>query len=425
MARPRQHKAKKSARPSQREDLSKLSTEVLRLRLQNLNLPITGSRSQLVKNLRTALASIAATTANKTSRTAEGRVTRPRSGRQRVQNTRTGKTRRVAAEPAVPPASTIEQLASDEEDDDFSDAGSSVEDLLSAPVVPTDTAEQLFTPAQLSAIQDTVSSSITAALSNQPRSGNPPLDLASSSSRSRHSSNVATPLGINRPLDKTLEDKILRGEYVDFALLLPDILYRPQSPDIQLRFEDSSPGAPGSPLTLVRKKKPVVDTFHKWLDTFTSYMLVIVEAYPRRSLELIKYQQIISKAVSKFKGMAWLSYDEQFRRRAAYDLSIAWDTIDLELWTVTFSGLAKPHCSVCSSPYHQQDECPSQDPSKKPRRPNTVCFDFNKTSGCQRRPCHYPHVCRRCGTNSHTLFTCPRQSSGSHKQGSSSDRSKK
>ncbi|KAL9976744.1 hypothetical protein ACROYT_G014073 [Oculina patagonica] len=201
-----------------------------------------------------------------------------------------GKTCRVATEPAVPPASTVEQLASHEEDGNFSDAGSSVDDLLSAPVVPTDTAEQLFTPAQLLAMQDTVSSSITAALSNLPCSGNPPLDLASSSLRSRHASNVVTPLGINRPLDKTLGDKILGGEYVDFTLLLQDILYRPQSPDIQHWFEDSSPGALGSPLTLARKKKPVVDTFHKWLDAFTSYMLEIMATYPRRSLELIKYQ---------------------------------------------------------------------------------------------------------------------------------------
>lgn len=100
----------------------------------------------------------------------------------------------------------------------------------------------------------------------------------------------------------------------------------------------------------MKRKKPVIDSFPKWLDAFTAYMLVIVAVHPTRALELIKYQQIISKAVSKFKGLAWLTYDEQFRRHAAYDLSIAWDKIDLELWTITFSGLAKPHCSVCSCP---------------------------------------------------------------------------
>ena len=80
-------------------------------------------------------------------------------------------------------------------------------------------------------------------------------------------------------------------------MLLPDNIYRSQSSALQIRYEDSSPGSQGSPLTLVKRRKPVIDSF-----------------------EFIKYQQIISKAVSKFKGMAWLSYDEQFRRRAAYDL---------------------------------------------------------------------------------------------------------
>ena len=38
-----------------KEDLSKLSSEVLQLRLQALNLPITGSKAQLATRLATAL----------------------------------------------------------------------------------------------------------------------------------------------------------------------------------------------------------------------------------------------------------------------------------------------------------------------------------------------------------------------------------
>ena len=162
------------------KDLSKLSTEVLRLRLQNLNLLIIGSRPQLVQNLRRALGSSAAMAANEPGWTGDGHVIKPHSGRQRVQRTRTGKNCRVAAEPAVSKTSTIEQLASDKEVDEFSDARSSVDDLLSLPAVPTDSADQLFTPAHLSAIQDTISSSISAALTNLPHSGNTLLDLVSS-----------------------------------------------------------------------------------------------------------------------------------------------------------------------------------------------------------------------------------------------------
>ena len=111
-------------------------------------------------------------------------------------------------------------------------------------------------------------------------------------------------------------------------------------------------------VTMVRKQKPVIDTFHKWLDADKTYMPVIVVAYHRRALELLKYQQIISRAESKFKGLAWLAYDKHFRRYSASDLTRPWDLVDLELWTVMFSGLAKPHCFLCSSPYHSKADCP-------------------------------------------------------------------
>ena len=136
-------------------------------------------------------------------------------------------------------------------------------------------------------------------------------------------------------------------------------------------------------------------------------MLVLVSSYPRRSLKLLKYQQIISRAATKFKGLAWVSYDEQFCRRAAYDLSMSWDQINLELWTVTFSGLAQLHCLTCSNPYHSQSECPSNDPSRAQPKGALVCFRFNRSSGCTTSSCPYPHVCRRCSASDHSIIHCP------------------
>ena len=243
-----------------------------------------------------------------------------------------------------------------------------------------------FSQTQRAAIEAIVTDSVRSAITTLQTSPaahlpSPAAQLPSASPQSLFTPGMASPLGLSRPVDKTLEDKILRGEYIDFALLLPDTLYQSQTPEIQLRLDDSSSGPMGSPVTTVRKKKPVIDTFPKWLDAYMTYMLVLVNAYPRRALKLIKYQQIISRAVAKFKGLAWLSYDQLFCRRAAYDLSLSWNKVDLELRTVTFAGLAKPHCNVCSSPYHAEDVCPSADLNRKSRLPQTVCFDFNKSSG--------------------------------------------
>ena len=111
--------------------------------------------------------------------------------------------------------------------------------------------------------------------------------------------------------DWALVGNVHRSGYIDFPLLLRETLYQSHTPEIQLCLDDSSSGSMGSPITMVRKKKPAIDTLPKWLDAYMTYMLVLVNAYPRRALTLIKYLQIFSRAVAKFKGLAWLSYNQQ------------------------------------------------------------------------------------------------------------------
>ena len=179
---------------------------------------------------------------------------------------------------------------------------------------------------------------------------------------------------------------------------------------------------------MVQKRKPVIFTFHKWLDAYMTYMLVIVAAYPTRSIELLKYQQIISRAETQFQGMVWVLYNEQFRCRTANDLSLSWDQVDLELWTVLFSGLAKPHCLTCCSPYHKQSECLSADHSRcQPKGP--LCFKCSQSSGCTAHSCPYQHLCHRCRSANHSILTCPtsisKDSSRPHLSSSSRNRGKR
>ena len=422
--------------PIRGEDLSGLNSEVLKLRLGALNLPVTGSRGQLQNRLKRALLGNSAKPRRNTAKSKQPKRTSSRShvnarpGRSTSQNN--VDRRNTAGETETFPirqnSAAIVSQDQEQEDSALSDHASlsSIEDMIESDLeIDTDSQQNTsFSSAQRSAIEEIVSRSVHTALNafSTPTSALNPL----ASNQTSCTPGTASPLGLSRPVDRSLEDKILRGEYVDFALLLPDNLYQSQTPEIQLRLDDSSSGPMGSPVTMVRKKKTVIDTFQKWLDAYMVYMLVLVTAYPRRALELIKYQQIISRAVTKFKGLAWVSYDQQFRRRAAYDLSLSWDKVDLELWTVTFAGLAKPHCNVCSSPYHAEDVCPSADPNRKLRRPQTVCFDFNKSTGCRRRNCSYPHVCRRCHSSTHVVANCPQQQfSNASKTSKPSERGKK
>ena len=196
-------------------------------------------------------------------------------------------------------------------------------DLNAEPMESMESSDAVFTAAQLAVIQDTVSSTVQAEFQLLPHNDVIPPAPAFFSTPNPCVSSVVPLNALNHPLDKGLEDKILRGEHVDFSLLMPETLYQTQTPALQLHYEDLPPGYLGSPLTVVKCKKPVVDSFQKWLDAFMAYMLVIVTAYPNRAVELIKYQQIISRAVTKFKGLVWYTYDEHFRRRVARDPPIA------------------------------------------------------------------------------------------------------
>ena len=122
-----------------------------------------------------------------------------------------------------------------------------------------------LSPEQHSAIEDIVSQSLHSALhavrANSAFSPTPNQTLAASG--------MASPLGLSRPVDQNMENKILRGEFVDLPLLLPDNLYQSQTPEIQLRLDDSSSGPMGSPVTMIRKRKPVIDSFRSgWRPTW-------------------------------------------------------------------------------------------------------------------------------------------------------------
>ena len=245
-------------------------------------MPITGSKGHLLTRLKQE-------SRGKASQSKQ-RPGQPQRSCSQAQNTATQEPSTVAGEIDT----TQSQRPSIPDDSALSDhtSLSSLEDMLHS-----DTEEDLFhtdqsgnqrdalSPVQRSAIEDIVSQSVHSALhavrANSALSPTPNRTLAASG--------MAFPLGLSRSVDRNMEDKILRGEYVDLALLLPDNLYQFQTPEIQLRLDDSSSGPMGSPVTMVRIRKPVIDSFQKWLEAYMVYMLVIVTAYPRRALELIKY----------------------------------------------------------------------------------------------------------------------------------------
>ncbi|OPJ69573.1 hypothetical protein AV530_012591 [Patagioenas fasciata monilis] len=47
---------------------------------------------------------------------------------------------------------------------------------------------------------------------------------------------------------------------------------------------------------------------------------------------MFKYLDTIRKLHATYGGTSWMSYDEDFRRRAAKDPTLPWGDVDLDLW---------------------------------------------------------------------------------------------
>ena len=148
MARPRASQKSKRRQTPSTEDFSQLSSEVLRLRLQALNLPISGSRARLLATLKGAL-----------STTSTGRSNR--NSLELVQ--RDQRRRRATIEKAQPHAPSVSSDSAPDEEK-VSDGAPSLAELWDEPHEDGTQLPDGFTPAQRSAIQAIVSESVHSAV---------------------------------------------------------------------------------------------------------------------------------------------------------------------------------------------------------------------------------------------------------------------
>ena len=115
-----------------------------------------------------------------------------------------------------------------------------------------------------------------------------------------------SPLPVVPPL---IRDRIVRGECVDVHESLPERLML--QPDDCLLL---SMGAGRS--VLIRRRSAsgqvtrcwVLD-MASWLETFTLYSRILMDAFPNRAGKLLAYQACILEANRNYLSDAWLAYD--------------------------------------------------------------------------------------------------------------------
>ena len=223
------------------------------------------------------------------------------------------------------------------------------------------------------------------------------------------------------PIPARIQEKIARGEYIDFTALLPKSMFgapEPQSQTLTLQLSSSGDNySIRSPTTSANRK---ITSFAVWMEAWNVYLAVRMSINPSCAPHLIAYQRIITSANSQHPLHAWLSYDMRFRTKAANDPSLRWDIRDLDLWLECFPGISPQAnrwpCNHCGGTTHYPINCPFRSsPSRTPggpqptpanhqQRANQVCRDFNR-SNCYRDSCKFPHRCEICA-GTHPTKNC-------------------
>ena len=125
------------------------------------------------------------------------------------------------------------------------------------------------------------------------------------------------------------------------------------------------------------------------------------------------YQRTIIRAARNFEGLAWVSYDICYRRKAARCRDLHWSRVD-SVEALTGRARSVPRCSLCLSPHHWSEQCTftpvgsvqvgvqqSTGVSVTPSSSRGIggggqwCGLYNRAGGdaCRFRNCRFPHHC--------------------------------
>lgn len=183
---------------------------------------------------------------------------------------------------------------------------------------------------------------------------------------------------------QSLRQQIGQEEYVNLALLLKG----------SVELADFCSGtllrlsADGHIESRPKECKDKIKSIDNWTDAFLIFASIYLRTYPNKCQELLHYMWTVRECASRQGGLAWRTYDEQFRLRQAITPA-SWAHINNDLWW---------RCLLV------KDAAGSTNRSS---RIGNTCVFFSK-SKCFWHNCKFQHACSNCGLP-HPAFKCTSQ----------------
>lgn len=214
------------------------------------------------------------------------------------------------------------------------------------------------------------------------------------------STEQATP-GAGAAVPDARQAAVIRGEFIDFELLLPN--------------EFSTPTEKPSVGSDKKEKSKRITNFLTWLQAWSEYERLVMHAKPESYTALAEYRCLIQDCDVKYTWSYVYSYDVKFRSKLAnnsIEHRFDFNKIDTGLFVTILDATAvKPSkvCYRCQSSSHVVAKCPfpataSLEANKKAPgstdivfyQGREICNNF-QTGHCRfNYSCRRAHMCRQC-----------------------------
>lgn len=200
---------------------------------------------------------------------------------------------------------------------------------------------------------------------------------------------VSVGSSLGNHVSQPIKQKILKGEYIDLAIMLQLGSDASDADHHKLTVKDGQLAIVSNP-----PKARKLTSIERWTDAMLVFAGIYISGHIDQAPHLLKYIDTIRTGASRNpNSQGWLDYDKQFRLRKSIDPSISWSAIDSELWLIYMA-------STTNNPTASHK-----------------CYDYNFKGYCSRQSCLYSHLCMYC-SGSHPQVHCARQRREAHSNAS-------
>ena len=202
---------------------------------------------------------------------------------------------------------------------------------------------------------------------------------------------------IGRNIDPLVKQRIIRGEFVDFAcLLLRDRVLAQQDTRLELYMNNGQPGFRSV------TDSEVTGSFYKWEQAFRVYSTIYTDAHPEKAKQLIQYNHIIYSASLTYMWNNVYAYDIDFRLHMSENPSRNWGIILYQAWVLHM----KERVQTLNN---RQDRSYSGTNSSSNNRKNgKTCWKYNRGKYTYGFNCKFEHRCGICDKYGHGAHLCQR-----------------